>query len=42
MKSLPSERDLLYKNPEDASQRTVRNMRVSNPDKKRFVPLAAP
>jgi hypothetical protein len=42
MKCLPPARDFLYKAPQDVSQRTVCNVRVLNPDRKRFVPLAAP
>ena len=42
MKCLPPARDFQYKDPQDVSQRTVCYVRVLNPERKRFVPLAAP
>src|SRR6266568_42050 len=42
MKYVPPERDLLYKDHKDVSERTVYILRAWSPDRKRFVPLAAP
>src|SRR6266568_7297720 len=42
MKYVPPERDLLYKDHKDVSERTVDILRAWSPDRKRFVPLAAP
>src|SRR5437870_4190891 len=41
-KYVPPERDLLYKDHKDVSERTVYILRAWSPDRKRFVPLAAP
>ena len=42
LKGVPPERDVLYKDPKDVSQRTVYILRALSLDRKRFVPLAAP
>ena len=42
MKSVPPARDLLYKDHQDVSERTVYIVRAWSPERKRFVPLAAP
>jgi hypothetical protein len=42
MKCVPPECDFLYKDHQDVSQRTVYILRALSPDRKRFVPLAAP
>ena len=42
MKEVPPERDLLSKDHQDVSERTVDILRAWSPERTRFVPLAAP